>query len=195
MIRPALLLLLCLLANPPAAAVQLVSGEIQRIGERYGANLVLLLQPPPEQVWRALLAFEHLPELDPAFHSVEVSRLADGDGFAVRSVAEACALMFCQQITHEQEIRVRGEHELEARTLPAGSDFRYGLWLWQLNAVETPAGGGTELRVAFELEPDFWVPPVLGSWLLRRHLLEHALRSSAGLEQLARHLHDPDALQ
>jgi len=71
--------------------------------------------------------------------------------------------------------------DLHAEVLPAQSDFSYGRADWQFR----PAGTSTHLRFSAELEPAFWVPPLLGPWLVERSLREEAERTSAGIERLA----------
>jgi hypothetical protein len=44
----------------------------------------------------------------------------------------------------------------------------------------------TCLDVRIELVPAFWVPPVIGPWVIRRKMEEEARLTSAGLEQMAR---------
>jgi hypothetical protein len=42
------------------------------------------------------------------------------------------------------------------------------------------------LDARIELVPAFWVPPVIGAWVIRRKMVEEARYTSAGLELMAR---------
>jgi hypothetical protein len=39
-----------------------------------------------------------------------------------------------------------------------------------------------------EVEPDFWVPPLIGTWVLKRSVSRGALRAVTRIEGLAREL-------
>ena len=73
---------------------------------------------------------------------------------------------------------------LRARLLAQGGDFRAGSGRWVVGSC--PAAPLVScLRVRIELVPTFWVPPLIGPWVLRRKMEEEARRTSAGLEHMA----------
>jgi hypothetical protein len=51
-----------------------------------------------------------------------------------------------------------------------------------------PDGDGTKMTYKVELEPDFFVPPVIGPWYLKRTLSQGGLRAVTRIERLAREL-------
>ena len=67
-----------------------------------------------------------------------------------------------------------------ATIVPEFSNFRSGYANWALREE----GGGTHLLFTTQLEPSFWVPPLIGPWLIRYKLREEALQSVDNLEQL-----------
>ena len=74
---------------------------------------------------------------------------------------------------------------LKAELLPHGGDFKAGRARWTVGACPS-AAPITCMDVRIELVPAFWVPPVLGPWVIRRKMVEEARRTSAGLEVMAR---------
>ena len=42
------------------------------------------------------------------------------------------------------------------------------------------------MDIRIELVPAFWVPPVIGPWVIRRKIDEEARRTGTGLERTAR---------
>ncbi|MEA2079826.1 MAG: hypothetical protein U9P00_08215, partial [Pseudomonadota bacterium] len=50
--------------------------------------------------------------------------------------------------------------------------------LWQEAA-------GTRILMRSELAPDFWIPPLLGPWLIKRELRAEALQTMHNLERVA----------
>ena len=66
--------------------------------------------------------------------------------------------------------------------IPERSDTRYSRAQWRLQAE----GGGTLLRYELEMEPDFWVPPLIGPPIVKRALRQGGERAAARIERLAR---------
>jgi hypothetical protein len=81
-------------------------------------------------------------------------------------------------------------HYIRPVTLPEQSDFKYAVSEWLLE----PAGEGTNVTYKLELEPDFWVPPVLGPWLLKRTLLKGGTRAINRIERLANTPPEPETV-
>ncbi|GEM_PF-5034809 len=69
-----------------------------------------------------------------------------------------------------------------ALLVPALSDFRYGYA--RLNLWQEPEG--TRILIRAEVEPDFWIPSLIGPWLIKRKLLSETLETVDRLEQLAK---------
>ena len=70
---------------------------------------------------------------------------------------------------------------IEALTVPALSDFRRGIYRWRLQSEN----GATRMQFTALLEPDFWVPPVIGPWLIKRKLLDEVRVTTAAIESRA----------
>jgi hypothetical protein len=51
----------------------------------------------------------------------------------------------------------------------------------------TPDGEGTRVTYFMEMEPDFWLPPFVGPWFLKRTLLRGAPAAIDQIEYLAQH--------
>ena len=68
-----------------------------------------------------------------------------------------------------------------AISIPEESDFKFSRESWQLIEYED----GTLLIYDFEMEPDFWVPPVVGPFVIQRALRDGAERAVDRIEKLA----------
>ena len=71
-------------------------------------------------------------------------------------------------MTQVQDVKQHAGGMIEAVTVPALSDFRRGIYRWQLRGENA----ATRMRFTAVLEPDFWVPPLIGPWMIKRKLLE-----------------------
>ena len=69
-------------------------------------------------------------------------------------------------------------YRIEASILPEQSDFRYGHAVWQLEAD----GADTLMHFTAQLEPSFWVPPLIGPWLFENKIVGELLESATTIE-------------
>jgi hypothetical protein len=70
---------------------------------------------------------------------------------------------------------------IRSRTVPERSDFKYTLSEWTFAAE----GDGTRVTYLMEMEPDFWLPPFVGPWFLKRTLMQGAPAAIDQIELLA----------
>jgi hypothetical protein len=88
---------------------------------------------------------------------------------------------FCKTVHQVQDVTEVPGRYISASVLPAMSDFRHGVarvYMW-------PEGAHTRIRVLAEVEPDFWIPPLIGPWIISRKLHSEALETMRNLERLA----------
>lgn len=170
----------------PAPAVEIQSVDVHHQGDRYRVSMRVTLDAPASDSFAVFSDPVRLRQVNPAIRAVEV--LEDhGPGLRrVRTRVRACVALFCRQLGQVQDMRYRPDAEggrIDAQVLPDRSDFRYGQAAWIFRAC---SGDRTCLAFDAELEPAFWVPPVVGPWLIERKLRDEAIQTSRGLERLAR---------
>lgn len=153
----------------------------ERDGE-YRLHLSARLDVPWQAAFAALIDYPHLDRLNPAVRAVNVLGTEPGGGTRVRTRIELCALLFCRTLEQVQVMLVIEPGVLRARIVPGAGDFRSGTAEWRL----TPCGEAACLRFDARLEPAFWVPPLVGPWLIRNMLAEQAEVTAHGLERAAR---------
>ena len=69
------------------------------------------------------------------------------------------------------------------RVVPELSDFKYGKSRWEVSAVDADH---SRIRFSYEIQPDFWVPPLIGPYFIKRKLLAAARQTITRIEVLAR---------
>jgi len=179
---------LALCVGLPSAGGAVCIGEME-VTERAGSYHTLVeagLEAPAPAVWRALTDYSNYVRLSPSIRRVQ--RLGRGESGTerVRTWSEACVFGFCKQIRQVQELRQLAFGELRAQLLP-GDDIASGQAAWSLAAE----GQASRLRFEAEMKPAFWVPPLVGSWAIRRALEQELTTSLYNLERMARQLADP----
>jgi hypothetical protein len=185
-----ILLLLAVLgcAAPQARAAQVLGVNVTRAHGRFVIGMRIIIDAPPPAVFRALQDYPAMLRYNPDLRAVRVQPTGTPDRVRLFTTVHTCVLMFCKTLHQEQLMTATARADggvLEARLLPRGGAFRAGYGRWTV--IPCPAAPArTCLRARIELVPAFWVPPVLGPWVIRRKMLAEARRTSRGLEAVAR---------
>lgn len=178
-------MLLCLATQAHAAQVSAV--RVTRSGERFSIDMHMVIDAPAPAVFRALQDYATMARYNPDLRSVRVELTAAPDRVRLFTTVHLCVLIFCKTMHQEQIMTATagaGGGRLNADLVPRGGDFKEGHGLWLVRPC--PARPGTCMDVRIQLLPAFWVPPVIGPWVLRRKMDEEARRTGAGLELTAR---------
>jgi hypothetical protein len=194
-----------LLGGEPAAAAQMLSMEVERDGDRYRVDSHTLLQAPAEAVFDVLSDYDRLHELSSVFEETRtVERSADGSRQIVYLRARGCVLFFCKTLERYEQLSLSPYREIVAEAIappppaPAGDasgsepgtdaaegddvgQIAYARSTWRLEEQ----ADGTHVYYAMEMEPDFWVPPLVGPWALKRKLSSGAGDAAERLERRA----------
>jgi hypothetical protein len=159
--------------------------DVQRSGARYEVHMEVTLSAAPARAFAIFTDYANLPKINPAVRQVEAALAADG-ATRVSTEVHVCVALYCRNLHQTQLLRAQGDAgRLVADVVPGQSpnpgDLRYGHAEWQFSG----AGSRTHLSVQLQIEPAFWVPPMIGPWLIARELRAEAQATSAGIERLA----------
>lgn len=176
------LLLATGLAAPASHAVEIHSVDVQHDEARYRVSMRVTLDAPAAAAYTVFADLPRLREINPSVREVSVlETLADGTRRVYTDI-RTCAGLYCRHLKQVQDMRFAARSDggrVHAQVLPERSDFRFGDATWDFRNCE----GRTCLAFDAELEPAFWVPPLLGPWLIKRKLQEEAIETSKGLER------------
>ncbi|WP_051362089.1 SRPBCC family protein [Solimonas soli] len=183
--RRAALLLLCGLAVAPVRAATVDALEVTHEDARYRIELRARLDVPAADAYAVFRDFRNLPRINDAVEDVEAQAPAAAGGERWRTTVRVCISFFCTRLHQVQDVRDAADAQgwrLDATVIPALSNLRYGLAAWRLDRCDAQ----TCLWFQAELEPDFWVPPLLGPWMIERTMRRQAQATAQGIERLAR---------
>lgn len=163
------------------AAAQVTVNEITRDGDRYEVAFDVRIAAPTDRLIRYLTDYAHYSEY---FHSIRESTLLAGTPRAVQRVRlrlRGCVWLFCRTVTFVKDVTAAADGEIRAHIEPRLSDFREATEYWRV----TPVAGETRLQYRAALVPDFFVPPLIGPWLLKRQIHASLISGAETLETLA----------
>jgi ribosome-associated toxin RatA of RatAB toxin-antitoxin module len=119
----------------------------------------------PQRAWEVLTAYEQLPEFVPNMRS---SKLLSRHGEEVMLEQQSrTRFLFIKQDIHVV-LRVT-EHPLSAIdiALVSSDEVRQYTGRWELTPAQLNGVEGTHIRYTGDMEPRFFVPPVLGASLVK----------------------------
>jgi hypothetical protein len=174
----------------PAHAAQVLAVRVTRDGARFLIDMRVALDAPPVAVFRALEDYPAMRRYNPDLRAVRVQPTAMPGRVLLFTTVHACVLIFCRTMQQEEIMTATPNAAggvLRARLLMHGGAFKSGRARWSVTGCRgAPATSCLDVRIV--LVPAFWVPPVLGPWVMGRKMEQEAQRTSVGLEQTARAL-------
>ena len=179
--RPSAVLLLYLGMTGPVSAADLRTVEIEREKGVYTMHSVVWFDADIADVYHVFLDWD----LSEQFSSVVVEARntgsdATGDrGFYTRN--RACFLFFCKSVERYGKVEHEPLRFIRATADPETSDFHQSDELWSFE----PEGEGTLITYTLEMRPKFWIPPVIGPYVLKRKMKNDGTEALGRIEAIA----------
>ena len=171
----------CYVSSTLSATLRTV--DVSRNQDRYQVVADTYLHASPEAIYKVLLDFDgdRYQRISEIYK--ESSYLPpDSDGTPlVYTRVEGCLMRYCRSMRRVERLEVVTPQFIRSRTIPERSDFKYSLSEWSFTAED----GGTRVTYKMEMEPNFWLPPFVGPWFLKRTLLKGAPAAIEQIELLA----------
>jgi hypothetical protein len=155
--------------------------EMWESDNQYHLRSASTINAPPELILNTLLDYTNFHRLSGGIK--ESSYLApDPDGTPVAfTLIESCVLFFCKQIKKTERVLLASEDEIVLEADPARSDFKYMRSRWTVKKI----GKQSILSYDMDMQADFWIPPLIGTWAVERKLRTSAMNMSRRLEKMA----------
>lgn len=163
------------------------AGEIQQttvdfVHAGYTVEFDGQISAVPSEVYRLVTDHNHLYLLNDDVLESTLLTPPDAPVKKRRVVLHVCILVFCRDMKFVESLQENGKDELIATVVPSESDFRSGRTVWQI----IPAGiDQSRLQLRSTFRPAFWVPPVIGPWLIRMKMEEELSVMITQLEHYA----------
>jgi hypothetical protein len=147
----------------------------------YQLKLEIILDAPFADVHYVITDYAHTYRFNPSIVESQVLDTPDNSAVRLRTLINNCILFFCREVVRVQDMRELGTGDIYAVIVPQLSDVRSGSALWHIQ----PGGSKTRIRYSMNLEPGFSLPPLIGSYIVKRKLREETLISFNNIERLA----------
>lgn len=167
---------------PGSLAADLQFIEIERDGDRYSARSIIWFDTKPGDLYAVLTDYEMFQRFTSAIAESKNLDPDDEGRPEYFTRMEGCVLVWCRSFVRIGYLELDQDREIVAITDPERSDFKAANERWQLREED----GGTLLMYEFEMIPDFWVPPVIGPYYIKRALRSGGEKAAERIEALAR---------
>jgi hypothetical protein len=177
---PGAALLAVWLAGSQATAVTIEHIDVEKHGQAFRLKAASVVAAPPEFVFDVLMDFDNFHRLVAGI--VTTRYLPPGpDGVRLGyTLINSCAWIFCKRFDKVERIWPVPKTGMVTLAVPERSDFEFYATRWRLEGVP----GGTRLRFEANMRPKFWIPPLLGTWAVKRKLVYTAEEMGEVVEYL-----------
>lgn len=177
------LLAVCLLWPLSALAGHVERAAVTRSGNMYFLNLVVMVNVDHDAAYAMITDDDHLSQLTGVI--ISSSRLSSGPTqYRRRIVTRPCILFFCVTAVAVEDVRPSAGQAFTTSLVPSLSDFSAGGAFWSVSQAGT---GRSRVDVDARLQPKFWIPPLIGPWLIRRKLVQIGRQITTHMELAAVH--------
>lgn len=147
----------------------------------YHINIIAEIAATEEYVRQILTDYVHLYRLSDSIIESEVLMSSIDEKVQVRSLVLCCTPVFCREVTRVEEISVLESGDLQTVIIPGQSDFSSGKAVWKIAAK----GDKTRLTYLASVEPDFFIPPILGTQMVINNMRNELKTTLNRIERIA----------
>jgi len=178
-----LLPLLVLLVCPGAAAGEIKHADVRHSKGIYHLDLEVIIDAGIETTYAIVTDYDQLDRLsDLLINSSLVAAPEEGQK-QLSLLARTCILIFCFNVRVVNELRETGTHTILTTIIPAQSDFKSGTTSWNF---QENGSSRSRMHVTGQVEPAFWIPPVIGPILIKRKIIRETRKIIEQIELLAK---------
>lgn len=184
LIRICTVCLFSLLYNsPPAAAGEIQRADINYSDGRYFLTFDAVLDGRYDVVHKLVRDYAGLHQLSDAVLESVILETPRPGVQRLKFVAQVCILIFCFNKSLVVDVREAPEGVFNATVIPALCDFMSGHGTWRFTAAGPLK---TSVHYSGVQEPAFWIPPVIGPYILKHKLVKEAVKTISNVERMAK---------
>ncbi len=168
-----------------AATVRPATIRTIEVGHDHGVYRLVsdaFIDAPREAIFEVLTDYDRFGRISSVYTDYGFMEPAEDGVPIVHTTMKGCVWFFCVSMRRVERMETRAPGFIRTDTLPEQSDFKSSVSEWTL----TPEAGGTKMTYRLMMEPDFWIPPLIGPWVLKQRLARGGAGAVNRIERLAR---------
>ena len=167
-------------------AMTVTAGEIQRAEVRhkdgvYTLDLSVVLASRFDPVYVIITDYDQLHRISEVLVETALLSEAGAEVKRRRLVTRICILIFCFTAKMVEDVW-EVDNSIITKIIPEQSDYKFGKTMWRVDPVDDEH---SRIQLYSELEPDFWIPPFIGPYLMKRKMMSEAKKTIIRIEELA----------
>ncbi len=159
---------------------EVISSFVDEVDDHYIIRIDMRINAEVDDVYKHLTDLKNIHMLNNTIVS-SVVKYSKGKVHEVEVKTSGCVLFFCTDQVQYQKVTELDNNYIMIHLVPEKSDFISGQILWQVYAENK----NTRVVFAADFEPDFWIPPLIGPWILKGIFKKESLETITELEKLA----------
>jgi len=186
MINPLLKLILIMLALLPGAALSAEVNSVEVSQEKgvYYLHINMTVNADTDSIKRFITDYENLTLINPYLIESKLINKSENERTTVSMLTEICIFLFCYNIRHVQTFHPINNNILYSRIIPEMSDFKYGWVRWEIKDKDSnKISPVTQIIFDTEVIPDFFIPPIIGPYQMKKKMLEIAKATIDNMEE------------
>ena len=163
-------------------AAEIKTATVQYEDGNYSLTFEAILAAPQADVYRIISDYNRLDRLN---DMIDTSALLTVPGVspAKRKIKlHVCILVYCRQGKLVETVTEYNMDTIFATIIPEESDIEFGESHWQATSLGEHS---TQFSLTSQLRLGFWLPPVIGPWLIGKKMIRELSVMVDRLEQLA----------
>ncbi len=171
---------LLLSASVPGATIRTL--EVDYDDGVYSLVSNTWLNAPREAIFEVLTDYDRFGRISSTYKEYGFLEPDDDGVPIIFTRMEGCVLFFCVSMTRVERMITTRPSFIRTDALPEKSDFKSSVSEWTLE----PEENGTSMTYSLTVEPDFWIPPLIGPWVLKQRLARGGAGAINRIERIAR---------
>jgi hypothetical protein len=165
---------------PVAGSAEITHADVVKDGARYRIEIDVRVAVPQAGLLSVLVDYSRYIKLSPAIIESRVVK-PEEEGLRLYLVLRPCVFGFCRKLVKLTDVRWLSDNTVEYLGLPGEGDFDYSRETISVEQLSASTGVST-FRYRAELQPGFFVPPLIGTWIISRQIRHELLVTLGGIE-------------
>lgn len=182
-------LILVILGLQPGALLcaEVNSVEVSQAKGMYHLRISMTVNADTDSIKRIITDYENLTLINPYLKESKLVNNSEDERTEVSMLTEICIFLICYNIRHVQAFHPVKNDVLYSRIIPRMSDFKSGWVRWEIKEKDSDSTSPvTQIIFDTELTPDFFIPPIIGPYQMKKKMLAMAKVTINNLEEKAK---------
>lgn len=161
-------------------ATEVLTIDVRVDGGTYYMHGESIIRAPAEFVFDIMLDYDNFYLLAGGIAETRFLEPEENGTLLGYTRIDSCIWFLCRKFEKVERIWATSPTEIVTEVIPEESDFEFNKARWSFQSIE----GGTLVIYDAQMDPSFWIPPVIGPWAFKIKLRNSAEQIGYRIEYL-----------